>query len=158
MTENYPDYLFEEAAKREAENKAFEALDNLYKENGDALKRLAEIECNEVIVAKVSEEDYEKVMDAAERQELARNENTKISKMKLIDRYNQFYNDECSGLSHGTPISMEHLQAITLECAVKAFARKYNLKDSIPVEDLLYLAKELMKQSERTVEKVSAEQ
>lgn len=77
--------------------------------------------------------------------------------MKLIDRYNQFYNDECSGLSHGTPISMEHLQAITLECAVKAFARKYNYKESIPVEDLLYLAKELMGQGDGTVEKVSAE-
>jgi len=31
-------------------------------------------EANEVIVAKVSEEDYEKVMDAAERQELANKE------------------------------------------------------------------------------------
>jgi hypothetical protein len=77
--------------------------------------------------------------------------------MKLIDRYNQFYNDECAGLSHGTPISMEHLQSITIECAIKAFARKYNYKESIPVEDLLYLAKELMSQGERTVEKVDQE-
>lgn len=77
--------------------------------------------------------------------------------MKLIDRYNQFYNDECAGLSHGMPISMEHLQAITLECAVKAFARKYNYKENIPVEDLLSLAKELVKQGNVTVEKVSAE-
>jgi hypothetical protein len=77
--------------------------------------------------------------------------------MKLIDRYNQFYNDECAGLSQGTPISMEHLQSITLECAVKAFARKYNYKESIPVEDLLYLAKELMEQGDGTVEKVSQE-
>jgi hypothetical protein len=75
--------------------------------------------------------------------------------MNILNRYNQFYNDECSGLPHGMAISMEHLQAITLECAVKAFARKYNLKESIPVEDLLYLAKELMRQGERTVEKVS---
>lgn len=75
--------------------------------------------------------------------------------MKLIDRYNQFYNLEMSSLPHGMPISMEHLQAITLECAVKAFARKYNYKESIPVEDLLYLAKELMKQGDGTVEKVS---
>ena len=77
--------------------------------------------------------------------------------MNILQRYNQFYNDECSGLPHGMAISMEHLQAITLECAVKAFARKYNLKESIPVEDLLYLAKELMSQGEETVEKVSAE-
>ena len=77
--------------------------------------------------------------------------------MNILNRYNQFYNDECSGLPHGMAISMEHLQSITIECAVKAFARKYNYKESIPVEDLLYLAKELMKQGERTVEKVSAE-
>lgn len=77
--------------------------------------------------------------------------------MKLLDRYNDFYNLEMSALPHGTPISMEHLQAITIECAVKAFARKYNYKESIPVEDLLYLAKELMMQGEETVDKVSAE-
>ena len=51
MTENYtmepyPDEMFEEAERRELANKA--------------------------IVAKVSEEDFEKVMDAAERQELAK--------------------------------------------------------------------------------------
>lgn len=77
--------------------------------------------------------------------------------MKLLDRYNDFYNLEMSALPHGTPISMEHLQAITIECAVKAFARKYNYKESIPVEDLLYLAKELMTQGDGTVDKVSAE-
>ena len=77
--------------------------------------------------------------------------------MNILNRYNDFYNLEMSGLSHGTPISMEHLQALTLECAVKAFARKYNYKENIPVEDLLYLAKELMKQGDGTVEKVSAE-
>jgi hypothetical protein len=54
-----------------------------------------------------------------------------------------------SGLPHGMALSMEHLQSITIECVIKAFARKYNYKESIPVEDLLYLAKELMKQGER---------
>ena len=77
--------------------------------------------------------------------------------MRLIDRYNDFYNLEMSGLPHGMAISMEHLQSITIEWAVKAFARKYNYKESIPVEDLLYLAKELMSQGERTVEKVDQE-
>ena len=77
--------------------------------------------------------------------------------MKLLDRYNDFYNLEMMSLPHGMAISMEHLQSITIECAVKAFARKYNYKESIPVEDLLYLAKELMSQGERTVEKVDQE-
>jgi hypothetical protein len=77
--------------------------------------------------------------------------------MNILQRYNDFYNLEMMSLPHGMAISIEHLQAITLECAVKAFARKYNYKENIPVEDLLYLAKELMRQGEGTVEKVSAE-
>jgi hypothetical protein len=39
--------MLEEAARREAENKALAALDELYKENGDAMVRLAEIEKEE---------------------------------------------------------------------------------------------------------------
>jgi hypothetical protein len=69
--------------------------------------------------------------------------------MKLIDRYNQFYNQECAGLPHGMPISMEQLQAISLESMCKAFARKYNLRESIPVEDILNLAEQLHKQGNK---------
>jgi hypothetical protein len=58
MTENYPDYLFEEAARREAEN--------------------------EVIVAKVSDEDLEKVMDAVKRQELAKKSFEELTKEERI--------------------------------------------------------------------------
>jgi len=39
--------MLELAAQREADNKALEALDKLYDENGDALKELAEIETEE---------------------------------------------------------------------------------------------------------------
>jgi hypothetical protein len=60
--------------------------------------------------------------------------------MKLIDRYNQFYNDTCAGLPHGMPISMEHMQAIAIRGAIYAFARKYNMKENIPVDDLENLA------------------
>ena len=77
--------------------------------------------------------------------------------MNILQRYNQFYNDECSAASWGSVYSMEHLQATAIRSAVYAFARKYNYKESIPVEDLLYLAKELMSQGQDTVEKVSAE-
>ena len=42
--EPYPDEFFEEAERREAERKALDALDKLYEENGDAMKKLAEIE------------------------------------------------------------------------------------------------------------------
>jgi hypothetical protein len=35
---------------------------------------------------------------------------------------------------------MEHLQATTIRAALYAFARKYNMKESIPVEDFKNLA------------------
>jgi hypothetical protein len=60
--------------------------------------------------------------------------------MRLLDRYNEYYNDTCAGLPHGGPISMEHLQSLALKSAIYAFARKYGIKESIPVEDLENLA------------------
>ena len=83
--------------------------------------------------------------------------------MKLIGRYNQFYNDECSASPWGGITSMEHLQATTIRAVIYAFARKYNMKESIPVEDLENLANrieaqgnEFLKKTE-TLMKVSAE-
>ena len=60
--------------------------------------------------------------------------------MKLIDRYNEYYNDECAAAPWGSLTSMEHLQATTIRAVLYAFARKYNMKESIPVEDLNNLA------------------
>ena len=60
--------------------------------------------------------------------------------MRLLDRYNQFYNDTCAGLPHGMPISVEHLQSLAIRSSLYAFARKYNMKESIPVTDLENLA------------------
>ena len=60
--------------------------------------------------------------------------------MKLIDRYNQFYNQECAAAPWGSITSMEHLQATTIRSTLYAFARKYGMNESIPVEDLNNLA------------------
>ena len=60
--------------------------------------------------------------------------------MKLIERYNEYYNDECAASPWGSITSMEHLQATTIRAVVYAFARKYGMKESIPVEDLNNLA------------------
>jgi len=60
--------------------------------------------------------------------------------MKLIDRYNEYYNDECAACPWGSITSMEHLQATAIRGALYAFARKYNMKESIPAEDLENLA------------------
>lgn len=47
--EPYPDEMFEEAARRESENKALEALDKLHEENDEGMKELAEHERIKVI-------------------------------------------------------------------------------------------------------------
>ena len=60
--------------------------------------------------------------------------------MKLLYRFNEFYNQECASMPHGMPISVEHLQSLSLKSAIYAFARKYNMTENIPVEDLENLA------------------
>ena len=60
--------------------------------------------------------------------------------MRLLDRYNQFYNDTCAASPWGSVCSMEHLQSLALKSAIYAFARKYNMTENIPVEDLENLA------------------
>ena len=72
--------------------------------------------------------------------------------MTLLERYNAFYNDECAALSNGGPISMEELQAITLESMVFAFKRKYHL-DPIPAQEILDLAAALRDQSDMWLQK-----
>ena len=73
--------------------------------------------------------------------------------MKLIDRYNEYYNDTCAGLPHGGPISMEHLQATTIRAVLYAFARKYNMTDKIYVEDLELLANQIEEQGNEFLKK-----
>jgi hypothetical protein len=60
--------------------------------------------------------------------------------MRLLDRFNEYYNDTCAASPWGSITSMEHLEATTIRASIYAFARKYNMKDSIPVEDLKNLA------------------
>jgi hypothetical protein len=60
--------------------------------------------------------------------------------MRLLNRFNEFYNQECAASPWGSITTMEHLQAATLRATLYAFARKYNLKESIPVADLENLA------------------
>ena len=73
--------------------------------------------------------------------------------MKLIGRYNQFYNDECSASPWGGITSMEHLQATSIRAALYAFARKCGMKKSIPVEDLENLANRIEAQGNEFLKK-----
>ncbi len=122
--------MLEEAAKREAERKALDAVEKLYKENGDALKQLAEIE----------KEEWER----KERSDT------------VLRRYNAFYNDEVSGLPHGTPITPEHMQAMTLECMVDALiCENLNVEyNVIAIDDIKDLIQRLCQQGNEYLERV----
>jgi hypothetical protein len=128
--EPYPDAMFEEAERREKERKALDALDKLYDENGDAMKQLAEIE----------KEEWER----KERSDT------------VLARYNHFYNEECSGLPHGTPITPEHMQAMALECMVDALiCENMNVEyNVIAIDDIKDLIAGLYKQSNEFLERV----
>ena len=61
---------------------------------------------------------------------------------RILERYNHFYNLECSGLSHGTPITPEFQQAMTLECMLDTLRcenlnREYNEIAIVDIEDLI---------------------
>lgn len=73
--------------------------------------------------------------------------------MKLLDRYNEYYNDECAASPWGSITSMEHLQATTIRAVLYAFARKYNMTDKIYVEDLELLANQIEAQGNKSIEK-----
>ena len=77
-------------------------------------------------------------------------------KERVLERYNNFYNSECSGLAHGTPITPEFQQAMTLECMLDAL-RHENLNhkfDSISTADINNLIDGLYQQGKDYLERV----
>jgi hypothetical protein len=122
--------MLEIAEKREAENKALDTLDELYEKHGDAMLKLTEIE----------KEEWER----KERSET------------VLRRYNHFYNEECSGMPHGTPITPEHMQAMALDCAVDALmCENLNVEyNVIAIDDIKDLIAGLYKQSDEFLKRV----
>ncbi len=128
--EPYPDAMFEEAERREAERKALDTLDEIYEKHGDAMLRLAEIE-----------------KDEWEREQRS---------TRILDRYNMFYNTEVSGLTWGTHITPEFQQAMTLECMLDAL-RYENLNhefDVISTDDIDLLIEGLYQQGKDYLERM----
>ena len=75
---------------------------------------------------------------------------------RVLQRYNDFYNLECSGLPHGTPITPEHQQMITLQCMIDAL-RCENLNhefDVIPTADIEDLIARLDEQATAFLKRV----
>ena len=75
---------------------------------------------------------------------------------RILQRYNDFYNLECSGLPHGTPITPEFQQAMTLECMLDAL-RCENLNQEythIAISDINDLIEALYQQGKDYLQRV----
>jgi hypothetical protein len=81
-----------------------------------------------------NQEPYPDAMfEAAERREKSN---------RVLQRYNDYYNLECSGLPHGTPITPEHQQMIAFQSMIDALRcenlnREYNEIAISDIEDLI---------------------
>ncbi len=74
----------------------------------------------------------------------------------VLSRYNHFYNDECSGMPHGTPITPEHMQALALECMIDALiCENMNVEyNAIAIDDIKDLIAGLYQQSNEYLKRV----
>jgi hypothetical protein len=77
--------------------------------------------------------NYEQMLEEAERREKSN---------RVLQRYNDYYNMECAGLPHGTPITPEHQQMIAFQSMIDALRcenlnREYNEIAISDIEDLI---------------------
>jgi len=120
-------------------------------------QRLKEMTTGELMDTEKFQEELskQKVFDADKFAE----ENSKVRSVRILDRYNQFYNTEVSGLTWGTHITPEFQQAMALECMLDAL-RYENLNHEFDVvstadinaliEDLYQQGKDYLKRVEKT--------
>ena len=119
----------------------------------DAMFDEAERKEKEKKVLQIAKDAMEKHDEAFKK--LARIERAE----RILERYNRFYNIECSGLPHGTPITPEFQQAMTLECMLDAL-RCENLNhefDVIPTADINDLIDNLYQQGRDSLEYMNQE-
>jgi hypothetical protein len=110
-------------------------------------EQLRKLMSKEPITAKVSEEDYQKVLDLMNNQEpypdaMFEEAERREKSNRVLQRYNDYYNMECSGLPHGMPITPEHQQIIAFESMIDALRcenlnREYNEIAISDIEDLI---------------------
>jgi len=109
-------------------------------------QKLKEMTVGELMDTEKFQEEFAKsqVFDADKFAE----ENSMVRNYRILERYNNFYNIECSGLAHGTPITPEFQQAMTLECMLDAL-RYENLNhefDAVSTADINALIEGLYQQ------------
>ena len=99
----------------------------------------------------------DEMFEEAERRERENEEwERKERSETVLRRYNHFYNEECSGMPHGTPITPEHMQAMTLECMIDALrCENMNVEyNAIAIDDIKDLIAGLYRQSDEFLERV----
>jgi len=100
---------------------------------------------------------HEEMLEEAARRERENEEwERKERSDTVLARYNAFYNDECSGMPHGTPITPEHMQAMALESMIDALiCENMNVEyNAIAIDDIKDLIARLYQQSNEFLERV----
>jgi len=120
-------------------------------------QKLKEMSVGQLMDTEKFQEEFSKskVFDADKFEE----ENSIVRNRRILDRYNMFYDTECSGLSHGTPITPEFQQAMTLECMLDAL-RYENLNhefDAVSTADINALIDGLYQQGKDFLERCKNE-
>ena len=91
--------------------------------------------------------NHEEMIEEAERREKSN---------RVLQRYNDFYNPECSGLPHGTPITPEQQQIIAFQSMIDALRCEYLNQEytHIAITDIEDLMEALYQQSISFLKKV----
>ena len=118
MTEPTHEEMLEEAAKREAVNKAWEAVEKLYDENGDALQQLAAIE-REELLEKMNSQAIQTAIAGIDKYSDALKELRKIEHEELIEELQAK--------------KKENFQLVADAC-MKEYEEKYN-RDVFPMSE-----------------------
>ncbi len=90
---------------------------------------------------------HEEMIEEAERREKSN---------RVLQRYNDFHNLETSGLSHGTPVTMEQQQMIAFQSMIDAIRCEYLNQEytHIAITDIEDLIEALYQQSISFLERV----
>ena len=129
-------------------------------------QELKEMRKNELIQAKVSNEDFQKILNLMNNQEpypdemlsaveVAHKEREKeewerkVRNERILIRYNEYHNLETSGLPHGTPITPEQQQMIAFRAMIDAFKCDHLNQEytHIAIDDIEDLIEGLYQQS-----------
>ena len=91
--------------------------------------------------------NHEKMIEEAEKRERSN---------RVLQRYNDFHNLECSGLPHGTPITPEQQQIIAFQSMIDALRCEYLNQEytHIAITDIEDLMEALYQQSISFLKKV----